>query len=86
MPAMIEIVIADAAGFTDMRCGFNGLAAKVESALQDDPFSGHVLPSEDDAATSSNCCGPAWTVCACLPNDWNVDVSSGRRPATGRLI
>jgi len=26
-----------------MRCDFNGLAAKVESALQDDPFSGHVF-------------------------------------------
>jgi transposase len=36
LPAGTRIWIA--AGFTDMRCGFNGLAAKVESALQDDPF------------------------------------------------
>jgi len=41
LPAGTRIWIA--AGFTDMRCGFNGLAAKVESTLLDDPFSGHVL-------------------------------------------
>lgn len=32
-----------AAGITDMRSGFNGLAAKVESVLAEDPFSGHVF-------------------------------------------
>ena len=32
-----------AAGVTDMRAGFNGLAAKVETALTEDPFSGHVF-------------------------------------------
>lgn len=32
-----------AAGITDMRCGFQGLAAKVETALAEDPFSGHVF-------------------------------------------
>jgi hypothetical protein len=32
-----------AAGVTDMRSGFNGLAAKVEAALAEDPFSGHVF-------------------------------------------
>lgn len=32
-----------AAGVTDMRCGFNGLAAKVEVVLQKDPFSGHIF-------------------------------------------
>ena len=41
LPAGTRIWIA--AGFTDMRAGFNGLAAKVESALADDPFSGHVF-------------------------------------------
>ena len=41
LPAGTRIWIAG--GFTDMRCGFNGLAAKVESALLDDPFSGHVF-------------------------------------------
>ena len=41
LPAGTRICLA--AGVTDMRSGFNGLAAKVESALQADPFSGHVF-------------------------------------------
>lgn len=41
LPAGARIWIA--AGFTDMRCGFHGLAAKVESVLADDPFSGNVF-------------------------------------------
>ena len=32
-----------AAGHTDMRKGFNGLAALVQSALTDNPYSGHVF-------------------------------------------
>jgi transposase len=31
------------AGMTDMRCGFNGLAAKVQTALAEHPYSGHVF-------------------------------------------
>jgi len=31
------------AGITDMRGGFNGLAAKVQTVLEEGPFSGHVL-------------------------------------------
>lgn len=31
------------AGVTDMRCGFNGLAAKVQNTLRDNPFSGHLF-------------------------------------------
>jgi transposase len=41
LPAGTRIWIA--AGFTDMRSGFNGLAAKVQTALAEDPFSGHVF-------------------------------------------
>ena len=41
LPAGTRIWLA--AGVTDMRSGFNGLAAKVEIALQADPFSGHVF-------------------------------------------
>jgi transposase len=41
LPAGTRIWLA--AGFTDMRSGFNGLAAKVESTLADDPFSGNVF-------------------------------------------
>jgi transposase len=32
-----------AAGVTDMRTGFNSLAAKVQTVLERDPFSGHVF-------------------------------------------
>jgi transposase len=35
--------ISIAAGVTDMRSGFNGLAAKVQATLAEDPFSGHVF-------------------------------------------
>lgn len=42
VPANTRIWIA--AGVTDMRSGFNGLAAKVEAVLRKDPFfSGHVF-------------------------------------------
>lgn len=32
-----------AAGVTDMRCGIDSLAAKVQTALAEDPFCGHVF-------------------------------------------
>ena len=41
LPAGTRVWIA--AGVTDMRSGFNGLAAKVETTLLEDPFSGHVF-------------------------------------------
>ena len=31
------------AGTTDMRCGFHGLASKVQNVLDADPFSGHMF-------------------------------------------
>lgn len=40
-PASARIWIA--AGATDMRCGFDGLAAKVQTVLQKDPYSGHLF-------------------------------------------
>jgi transposase len=41
LPAGTRIWIA--AGVTDMRCGFQGLAAKVQTALQENPLGGHVF-------------------------------------------
>ncbi|WP_080428121.1 IS66 family insertion sequence element accessory protein TnpB [Burkholderia ubonensis] len=32
-----------AAGATDMRCGLNSLAEKMQTVLEKDPFSGHVF-------------------------------------------
>ncbi|MFP3588746.1 IS66 family insertion sequence element accessory protein TnpB, partial [Paraburkholderia sp. SIMBA_055] len=42
-PANTRIWVA--AGFTDMRCGFDGLAAKVQTVLAKNPFSGHIFVS-----------------------------------------
>jgi transposase len=41
LPAGMRIWIA--AGVGDMRAGFNGVAAMVQAALEEDPFSGQVL-------------------------------------------
>ena len=41
LPAGTRIWLA--AGVTDMRAGMNGLAVRVQAALAEDPFSGHVF-------------------------------------------
>jgi transposase len=41
LPAHTRVWIA--AGHTDMRKGFNGLAALVQTTLADNPYSGHVF-------------------------------------------
>ncbi|MDQ7982553.1 IS66 family insertion sequence element accessory protein TnpB [Paraburkholderia sp. SARCC-3016] len=41
LPAGTRIWIA--AGVTDMRCGFQGLAAKVQTMLQENPMGGNVF-------------------------------------------
>jgi transposase len=41
LPASTRIWLA--AGVTDMRAGFNSLAAKVQTVLERDPFCGHVF-------------------------------------------
>lgn len=41
LPAWTRIWIA--AGVTDMRRGFDGLSAQVQTALEQQPFSGHVF-------------------------------------------
>jgi len=49
LPAGTRIWLA--AGITDMRAGMNGLAARVETALTENPYSGLCSYSEADAAT-----------------------------------
>jgi transposase len=41
-----------AAGVTDMRRGFDGLSAQVQTVLQQQPFSGHVFVFRGREATS----------------------------------
>jgi transposase len=46
MPAMISIPVGTriwlVAGVTDMRCGFQGLASKVQMALEENPLGGNI--------------------------------------------
>lgn len=53
------------ARITDMRNGFNGLTAKVQTTLKDDPMSGHIFIFQAAAAVRLNCCGLPMTGCAC---------------------
>lgn len=64
-----------AASITDMRCGFNGLAAKVEIESPEDPFSAMFLCFLGVAATSSYCYGLAISKGLCLAGQ-----ASGARP------
>ncbi|WP_413540931.1 IS66 family insertion sequence element accessory protein TnpB [Burkholderia thailandensis] len=62
LPSRTKVWLA--AGVTDMRSGFNSLAAKVQTVLERDPFSGHACScSEASAAIWSKCCGGAATAC-----------------------
>jgi transposase len=49
LPAGTRIWIA--AGVTDMRCGFQGLAAKVQIALEENPMDGNVFIFRGGAVT-----------------------------------
>jgi transposase len=48
LPAKTRIWIT--AGVTDLRRGFTGLSALVQTQLEQSPFSGHVFVFRDDAA------------------------------------
>jgi transposase len=43
IPVLADAKIWLAAGVTDMRRGFNGLAAQAEQTLEGDPYSGHLF-------------------------------------------
>ncbi|MGB0903060.1 IS66 family insertion sequence element accessory protein TnpB [Halocynthiibacter sp.] len=43
IPFLAETKIWLAAGVTDMRRGFNGLAAQTEQVLKEDPYCGHLF-------------------------------------------
>ena len=54
---VLELARGLAAGVTDMRRGFNGLAAQTEQVLAEDPYSGHLFYSVVGAAIRSKSFG-----------------------------
>jgi transposase len=82
VPANTRIWIV--AGVTDLRRGFTGLSAIVQTVLQQNPFSGHVFVFRGKRGDLINCCGTRMADFACSRNVWNADVSSGPRPKVER--
>jgi transposase len=72
-----------AAGISDLRRGFTGLSAAVQTILEQDPFAGHVFVSVAAAATSLRCCGGMATGCVCFRSVWNAGGSSGPKLKPG---
>jgi transposase len=75
LPAGARVWLA--AGVTDMRKGFDSLAAQAQTVLGQDPFSGHVLLPRP-APIWSSCCGGVVMACAGSPNGWSGGDSCGR--------
>jgi len=77
LPAKTRIWIA--AGFTDLRRGFTGLSALVQTKLEQSPFSGHVFVFRGRRGDLIKVLCMTATVCACLRNDWSAGVLCGRK-------
>ena len=75
LPAGAHIWIA--AGVTDLPRGFTGLSAVAQTALQQDPFAGHVFVFRGRR-------GDLIKLLRWDGDGRNVDASSGRRPRAGR--
>jgi transposase len=55
------------AGVTDLRRGFTGLSAAVQTVLEQDPFGGHIFVFfVAGVATSLSCCGGMAMACVCF--------------------
>ena len=78
LPAGTRIWLA--AGATDMRKGFDSLAAQAQTVLGKDPFSGHVFCFRGRRGDLIKLLWWDGEGCACSPNDWSVDDLSGRAP------
>jgi transposase len=70
-----------ATGHTDMRCGFPGLALKVQEVLKRDPLGGHLFVFRGRRGDLIRSSGMTATAPACSPSGWRRAASSGpRRP------
>jgi transposase len=68
-----------AAGVTDMRRGFDGLSAKVQTVLNSSRSPDTSSFSAAAEATSSSFCGGTVMGYVCFPSVWSEGDSSGRR-------
>jgi hypothetical protein len=85
IPILADAKIWLASGVTDMRRGFNGLAAQTEQVFAGDPYSGHLFYSGADAAIRSKSFGGMVKEHACSPSDLSGAALSGPQPKRVRL-
>jgi len=78
LPTGTQIWIA--AGVTDLRRGFTGLSAVVQTALKENPFSGHVFVFRGRRGDLIKVLWWDGVDYAYLRNDWSAADSSGHRP------
>ena len=85
LPAGTRVWLA--AGVTDMRRGFDGLAAIAQDVLQQDPFSGHVFVFR---GRKTRCTEPARSpklVAGSMPNaNFMIFMSIDRQTSLARAI
>jgi transposase len=78
MPTGTRIWIV--AGVTDLRRGFTGLSGMVQTALQENPFSGQVFVFRGKRGDLIKVLWWSGDGCACSRKDWSAEDSSGRKP------
>jgi transposase len=76
LPAGTRVWLA--AGVTDMRKGFDSLAAQAQTVLGQIRSRATCFAFAAAAAIWSSCCGGMATGCVCLPSVWSAGDSSGR--------
>ena len=82
-PANTQIWIA--AGVTDLRRGFTGLSALVQTKLEQSPFSGHVFVFRGRRGDLIKVVVVRWRwVVSVLRSGWSADASCGRKRRAAR--
>ena len=82
LPAGTRVWLA--AGRTDMRKGFDGLAAAVQERMAQDPFCGHLFVFRGRRGDLIKVLGGMGRACACSPSGWRRVGSCGPRRPTAR--
>jgi transposase len=84
LPANTRIWIA--AGVTDMRCGFNSLAAKVQTALERDPYGGCSSPWSSRSRMSWMYVSESPTFVAIASSEYPVSLSRLTSLRSSRVV